>query len=179
MSDHRIRDLDLLAGDHRDDLVLGEWAAGLARRVGDVPYRVLRLPRDDSCCPDGSRHGPADFSSATDAKRRVVAYRGTAIGTVAHQSLQKPPVAGYVLYCFVQSIPKIRVVQDVQRKIGTRLRELRLERGLSQDVLADASGLNRAHIGELERGECNVTIRTLKILADTFKVKIAYIVRDV
>jgi len=70
-------------------------------------------------------------------------------------------------------------VQDVQRKIGTRLRELRLERGLSQDVLADASGLNRAHIGELERGECNVTIRTLKILADTFKVKIAYIVRDV
>jgi len=72
-------------------------------------------------------------------------------------------------------------VQEVQvrRKIGERIRELRKERGLSQDVLGDISGLNRAHIGEVERGECNVTLRTLKTLADAFKVKIADLMRDV
>jgi transcriptional regulator with XRE-family HTH domain len=43
----------------------------------------------------------------------------------------------------------------------------------------DNSGLNRAHIEELERGECNVTIRTMKTLADAFKVKIADLTRDV
>ncbi len=42
----------------------------------------------------------------------------------------------------------------------------------SQDVFADRSGLNRAHVGEIERGESNVTIQTLKIVADTLGVKI-------
>jgi len=37
---------------------------------------------------------------------------------------------------------------------------------------ADKTGLHRAHVGELERGEGNVTLQTLKILADTLKVRI-------
>jgi transcriptional regulator with XRE-family HTH domain len=48
--------------------------------------------------------------------------------------------------------------------------------GWSQDVFADRSGLNRAHVGEIERGESNVTIQTLKIIADTLKVKISDLV---
>jgi transcriptional regulator with XRE-family HTH domain len=70
-------------------------------------------------------------------------------------------------------------VQDVQKQIGARIRELRTQKGWSQDVFGDITGLNRAHIGELERGECNVTIRTLKILADGLGVKISYLTRDV
>jgi transcriptional regulator with XRE-family HTH domain len=63
-------------------------------------------------------------------------------------------------------------VQDIQKQIGTTIRALRLTRGWSQDVFADRSGLNRAHVGEIERGESNVTIQTLKIVADTLGVKI-------
>jgi XRE family transcriptional regulator, regulator of sulfur utilization len=63
-------------------------------------------------------------------------------------------------------------VQDVQKRIGKTIRKLRLEREWSQDVFADRSGLNRAHVGEIERGESNVTIQTLKIVADTLGVKI-------
>ena len=37
---------------------------------------------------------------------------------------------------------------------------------------ATLSGLNRAHVGEIERGESNVTIQTLKIVADTLGVRI-------
>ena len=67
-------------------------------------------------------------------------------------------------------------MQDVQKQIGAKMRKLRLKRGWSQDVFADKSGLNRAHVGEIERGESNVTIQTLKIVADTLKVRIADLV---
>ena len=39
-------------------------------------------------------------------------------------------------------------------------------------VFAERAGLNRAHVGELERGECNVTIQTLKTIADTLGIRI-------
>ena len=63
-------------------------------------------------------------------------------------------------------------MQDVQKEIGATIRTLRLKRHWSQDVFADRSGLNRAHVGEIERGESNVTIQTLKIVADTLGVRI-------
>jgi len=62
-------------------------------------------------------------------------------------------------------------VQALLRQVGTTVRRLRLERGWSQDALSDRSGLHRAHIGEIERGETNVTLQTLKTLADTLKVR--------
>jgi transcriptional regulator with XRE-family HTH domain len=68
-------------------------------------------------------------------------------------------------------------VQDIQKQVGTTVRALRLKRGWSQDVFADKSGLNRAHVGEIERGESNVTIQTLKIIADTLKVRISDLVK--
>ena len=52
------------------------------------------------------------------------------------------------------------------------MRRMRLKHGWSQDVMADKSGLNRAHIGEIERGQTNVTLQTLKTIADTFGVRI-------
>ena len=68
-------------------------------------------------------------------------------------------------------------MQDIQRHIGDTIRALRLKKGWSQDVFADRSGLNRAHVGEVERGESNVTIQTLKIIADTLGVKIVDLVK--
>jgi transcriptional regulator with XRE-family HTH domain len=70
-------------------------------------------------------------------------------------------------------------VQDVQGKVGRRIRALRNERGWTQDEFGDKAGLNRAHVGEIERGESNVTIQTLKLIADTLKVKIRDLVEDV
>ena len=68
-------------------------------------------------------------------------------------------------------------MQDVQKRIGDTIRALRLKRGWSQDVFADKSGLNRAHVGEVERGESNVTIQTLKTIAETLGVKITDLVK--
>ena len=44
-------------------------------------------------------------------------------------------------------------------------------------LLAHLSGLHRAHVGAIERGERNVTIQTLKILADTLGCRIVDLVK--
>lgn len=67
-------------------------------------------------------------------------------------------------------------MQDIQKKVGATVRALRKQKGWSQDVFADRTGLHRAHVGEIERGESNVTLQTLKILADTLRVRIADLV---
>jgi len=69
-------------------------------------------------------------------------------------------------------------VQDIQKQVGANIRALRRKRKLSQDIFAERSGLHRAHVGEIERGESNVTIQTLKIIADTLGVKIVDLVRN-
>ena len=68
-------------------------------------------------------------------------------------------------------------MQAIQRKVGAKVRALRKEKGWSQDVFADRSGLHRAHVGEIERGEANVTLQTLKIIADTLGCRIVDLVK--
>ena len=45
--------------------------------------------------------------------------------------------------------------------------------------MADKSGLHRAQIGAIERGERNVTLRTLKTIADTFHVRMRDLIGNV
>ena len=68
-------------------------------------------------------------------------------------------------------------MQAIQRKVGARVRAFRKEKGWSQDVFADRSGLHRAHVGEIERGEVNVSLVTLKTIADTLGCKIVDLVK--
>lgn len=53
---------------------------------------------------------------------------------------------------------------------GERVRELRLAVELSQEGLADASGLHRTYISSLERGQRNVGLDNIVILAKTLGV---------
>lgn len=68
-------------------------------------------------------------------------------------------------------------MQDIQKGVGANVRAWRLKRKLTQDVFAERAGLHRAHVGEIERGESNVTIQTLKLIADTLKVKVVDLVK--
>ena len=69
-------------------------------------------------------------------------------------------------------------MQDIQKQLGAAVRLLRKKRKLTQDVFAERAGLHRAHVGEIERGESNVTLQTLKIIADTLGVRIVDLVRE-
>lgn len=49
--------------------------------------------------------------------------------------------------------------------IGETIRRLRLEKGLSQEGLAHAVGLDRSYMGGIERGEHNVAVMNLMRIA--------------
>lgn len=50
--------------------------------------------------------------------------------------------------------------------LGAVIRRERKARGLSQESLAALAGLSRAYVGEIERGEANVSFSTLVALAE-------------
>jgi len=60
----------------------------------------------------------------------------------------------------------------VQTRFGHRVRELRVERGWSQEHLADVVGLDRSYIGGVERGERNISLGNICRIADGLDVTI-------
>ena len=54
-----------------------------------------------------------------------------------------------------------RAVKHVRKTLGERLRNLRKDRGLSQQRLGQRSGLSGKFIGEVERGEKSVSVDSL------------------
>lgn len=62
--------------------------------------------------------------------------------------------------------------------IGWNLRLLRVDKGLTQEKLAFAAGLDRAYVGRVERGSENVTVSTLDMLAKVLEVPVAALFRE-
>ena len=60
---------------------------------------------------------------------------------------------------------------SLRRIVARNLKRLRLERGLSQEELADLAGLNRNYIGMIERQENAATVDTLEALAKALEVE--------
>lgn len=54
---------------------------------------------------------------------------------------------------------------DLQGIVGRNLRAYRQKRGLSQEAFADVVGVHRTYMGGLERGERNLTLRSLERIA--------------
>lgn len=57
--------------------------------------------------------------------------------------------------------------------IGCRLRRYRQERGYSQEALAELAGLHPTYIGQVERGEKNVTIDSLAKISGALGVPLS------
>jgi transcriptional regulator with XRE-family HTH domain len=57
------------------------------------------------------------------------------------------------------------------KEFGKRVRELRLEKGYSQEKLAEFASLHRNYIGMVERGERNITLLNIKKLARALNIE--------
>lgn len=62
---------------------------------------------------------------------------------------------------------------DILKRFGSRLRQLRTERGWSQEGFADRAGLHRTYIGSVERGEQNLSLVNIERVAATLGVSLA------
>jgi transcriptional regulator with XRE-family HTH domain len=59
---------------------------------------------------------------------------------------------------------------DLQRTVGRNLRAYRVARGYSQEAFAEVLGVHRTYMGGLERGERNLTLRSLERIAERLDV---------
>ncbi len=57
-------------------------------------------------------------------------------------------------------------------RVGLRVTELRGEKGWTQEELGHRSGLHRAYVGQVERGEKNIGLRNLEKIAKALGVKV-------
>jgi len=67
---------------------------------------------------------------------------------------------------------------DLLAHVGANVRQLRAERGLNQQQLAEASGVSRRMIVAIEGGEANVSLSVLDRLAAALGVRFTRVVRD-
>lgn len=63
-------------------------------------------------------------------------------------------------------------VGDLQRTVGANLRAYRLERGLSQEAFAEVLGVHRTYMGGVERGERNLTLKSVEKMAERLGVEV-------
>jgi len=61
-------------------------------------------------------------------------------------------------------------VSDVQARLGARVRDLRQQRGWTQEALGERAGLSYKFIGEIERGVGNPTIDSIDQIARAFRI---------
>ena len=64
------------------------------------------------------------------------------------------------------------------KALGEAVRARRLALGLSQEALADAAGLDRSHMGKIERGERNVTLLNVLRIAAALNASAANVLRE-
>lgn len=57
-----------------------------------------------------------------------------------------------------------------QKVFGARIRHVRKARGISQESLALACGLDRTYIGGVERGERNISLRNIYKIASALGI---------
>lgn len=55
---------------------------------------------------------------------------------------------------------------------GNVIREMRKDRGLTQEAFADLAGIDRSYMGHIERGEKNITLTKIYQLSEALEVGI-------
>jgi transcriptional regulator with XRE-family HTH domain len=62
---------------------------------------------------------------------------------------------------------------------GQVIRRLRLERGMSQEILSGLAALSRSHLAEIESGKDNANVETLWRIAGGLDLRLSELIRQV
>ncbi|MBL1244932.1 MAG: helix-turn-helix transcriptional regulator [Sulfurimonas sp.] len=58
-------------------------------------------------------------------------------------------------------------------EFGLKIRELREEKGISQEELSFITGFHRTYIGMIERGERNISLSNMAVFAKVFELNLS------
>lgn len=61
---------------------------------------------------------------------------------------------------------------DINKKMGLKVKLERIRMGISQEKLAEKANLSKNSVGAIERGESSPTIETLDRLAKAFNIQL-------
>lgn len=78
----------------------------------------------------------------------------------------------YVDFLYTKIDISIMKKDSVLVKFGNKVRQLRNEKGWSQEELSFKSGFHRTYIGMVERAERNISLKNIARIAKTFNVEI-------
>jgi transcriptional regulator with XRE-family HTH domain len=70
-------------------------------------------------------------------------------------------------------------ISEEAKTFGDNVRAARKAAGFSQEGFAYHCGLDRSYVGQVERGEKNVTLRTIVVLAEALKMVPADLLADI
>jgi len=68
---------------------------------------------------------------------------------------------------------------DVLARFGLRVRQLRKELDYSQEAFAARCGLDRTYLGGIERGERNLSLRNIEVIAQALGVSVSELMKGV
>jgi len=66
---------------------------------------------------------------------------------------------------------------DILKRFGHRVRALRKAKGLSQEAFADTCGLDRTYVGGIERGERNLGLRNIEVIAQGLGLSVSELMK--
>ena len=66
---------------------------------------------------------------------------------------------------------------EINKQVGLKIRALREKKGWTQEQLAFEANLHRAYIGQIERGEKNIGIRNLDIIAKALNINVSELLK--
>jgi len=69
-------------------------------------------------------------------------------------------------------------MEDLQKKIGQRIKALRLLKGVDQQTLAQRAGVERSYISLIENGKKSAAVSTLALIADGLGVSVGELFED-
>jgi transcriptional regulator with XRE-family HTH domain len=65
----------------------------------------------------------------------------------------------------------------ILQKFGLHVRELRSAEGITQEALAELTGLSRQYIGDVERGTRNISLVNMEKIAKALKLTLSELLK--
>jgi transcriptional regulator with XRE-family HTH domain len=71
-----------------------------------------------------------------------------------------------------------KATRNARKIFAKKLKQCRVQKGFSQEELADIAGLHRTYIGSVERGERNISIDNIERLASALEIPIPDLLKN-